>query len=127
MLLWKPKNCWINHTKKVNLNQKFLMVIDLAIWMSLLYTASWIISKVYFKMVLFHTHIVVKGFWQHALWGPSLLVNLHQELPPNSFEFKCKTNGIRKYYLSVSRFEPRWTTDAWANSAMSLLFQKDFL
>jgi hypothetical protein len=40
-------------------------------------------------MVPLHIHIVVKGFWKHAWWDPTLLVNIHvyyknnaQELTP---------------------------------------------
>ena len=53
-----------------------------------------------------------------------ILTNNAQELTPYRFEFKCDTNRIRKYFLSMPRFEPGslgWMTNALANSTMSLV------
>jgi hypothetical protein len=50
--------------------------------------------------------------------------NNAQELPPYRFEFTCDTNRIRKYFLSLPRFEPGslgWLVDGLANSATPLL------
>jgi hypothetical protein len=50
-----------------------------------------------------------------------LLTNSAQEITPYRCEFKCDTNRIRKYFLSVLWFEHRslgWMTDAIANSAL---------
>ncbi len=45
-----------------------------------------------------------------------MLTNNAQELTQYRFEFKCDTKGMRKFSLSVLRFEP-----ALANSATPLL------
>jgi hypothetical protein len=35
------------------------------------------ILKEHFQMVHLKINMVVKGFWKHAWWDPTLLVNLH--------------------------------------------------
>ncbi len=63
-------------------------------------------------MVPLHIHIVVKGFLATHLVESNIigqytciLTNNAQELTPYRFGFKCDTNRIRKYFLSVLRFE----------------------
>jgi hypothetical protein len=57
-------------------------------------------------MAPFHIHnIVGKGFWQHASWDPTIFIKNAQDLTPYRFEANCDTNRIRKYFLSLLRFE----------------------
>jgi hypothetical protein len=52
-----------------------------------------------------------------------IFTNSAQELTPYRFEFKCESNRIRKYFLSMPRFQTGslgWMTAKLANSATSL-------
>jgi hypothetical protein len=79
-------------------------------------------------MVPLHIHVVVEGFLATCQVRFNIidqytcvLTNTAQELTPYRFEFKCGTSKIRKYSLTVPRFEPgslEQTKDASANSAM---------
>jgi hypothetical protein len=57
-------------------------------------------------MVPLHIHIVIKGWWQHALWDPSLLLltNDAQKLTPYKFEFNSDANRIQKDYQTSPVF-----------------------
>jgi hypothetical protein len=59
-------------------------------------------------MVPLHIH---KGFWQHASWDPTLVVNYMcilknnaLKLTPYRFGFKCDTDRIRKCFLPGPKY-----------------------
>jgi hypothetical protein len=61
-----------------------------------------------------HTYCMMRGFWEHALWDPTLMVKIQNILTNSAHtlttyrvEFKCGTNRIRKYLLLMPRFEPQ--------------------
>jgi hypothetical protein len=69
-------------------------------------------------MVSLHIYIVVKGFWQHALWDfiiidryTNRLANNAKELTPFRFEFKWDTSRIKNiFYLYFVVAKWPWTS-----------------
>ncbi len=63
-------------------------------------------------MVPFHIHIVIKGFWQHAQWNATFLINMCvyniQELMPYMGHKKKK----KKIFIVCAKI---WTRISWIN------------
>jgi hypothetical protein len=51
--------------------------------------------------------LTCRGHPIHTNTYSCILTNNAQELTPYRYEFKCDKNRLRKYFLSVSGFEPR--------------------
>jgi hypothetical protein len=70
------------------------------------------ILKVHFQMTSLYIHIVFKVFSnmpyviQHYWSLYAYVTNNPQELTPHRLEFKCDTNRIRNYFLSMPSCEP---------------------